>query len=98
VSVPVTGVAPAFWVTATATLTPLVVDASGSTTSLKPIEATAHGFAVPWTLLVVVLLLAALVAGAIVGNRRNRAKRKEREDARVRDAVADALNKEKAAR
>lgn len=98
VSVPVTGVAPAFWVTATATLTPLVVDASGSTTSLKPIEATAHGFAVPWTLLVVVLVLAALVAGAIVGNRRNRAKRKEREDARVRDAVADALNKEKAAR
>jgi hypothetical protein len=95
VSVPVSGVAPAFWVTATATLTPLLVDASGSTTSQKPVEVTAHGMAVPWTLLLAVLILAAVIIAAVILSRRNRVKRKEREDERVRDAVQEALRKEK---
>ncbi|MGW5126208.1 WxL protein peptidoglycan domain-containing protein [Streptomyces sp. NPDC004069] len=91
VTVPVRGVTPGVVLTATATLTPLLTDASGSTTALDPVPATAHGWAVPWTLLLILVLLIALTAGAVVRTRRGRARRKLREDARVRDAVAQAL-------
>jgi hypothetical protein len=94
VKVPVHGVAPAVSLTATATLTPLLTDASGTTTSLKPVEATAHGWAVPWTLLVLLVVLAAGVTAALVLTRRGRARRKLREDARVRDAVQQALREQ----
>ncbi|MFF7140863.1 MULTISPECIES: WxL protein peptidoglycan domain-containing protein [Streptomyces] len=91
VTVPVHGVAPAVVLSATTTLTPLLTDASGSTTSLKPVEATAHGWAVPWTLLLFLVLLIAAAVGAFLLSRRNRARRALREDARVRDAVEEAL-------
>ncbi|RMB82091.1 WxL protein peptidoglycan domain-containing protein [Streptomyces shenzhenensis] len=94
VSVPVHDVAPAFRLTATATLTPLLTDASGSTSPLKQVEATAGGWAVPWTLLLIVLVLAAAVTTWLVLARRARAKRKQREDARVRDAVEQALREQ----
>jgi hypothetical protein len=93
VTVPVKGVAPALRLTATATLTPMFTDASGSTTSMKPIVVTAHGWAVPWTLLIALIVLVALIAGIVVVSRRNRARRKQREDARVRQAVEEALSK-----
>ncbi|MFE4913546.1 WxL protein peptidoglycan domain-containing protein [Streptomyces sp. NPDC056652] len=89
--VPVRGVAPGVSVAATATLTPLLTDASGSTTSLKPVEATAHGWAVPWTLLLLIVVLLAAVVGAFLLTRRARARRKVREDARVQNAVEQAL-------
>ncbi|MEU1596975.1 DUF916 domain-containing protein [Streptomyces sp. NPDC005708] len=92
VTVPVHGVAPGVSLTATATLTPRLTDASGSTTSLKPVEATAHGWAVPWTLLLILIVLIALIAGALVLIRRNRTRRKLREDERVRAAVEEALS------
>nr|WP_296067881.1 DUF916 domain-containing protein [uncultured Actinoplanes sp.] len=91
VTVPVKGVAPALRLTATATLTPLITDASGSTTSMKPVVVTAHGWAVPWTLLIALLVLLALIAATVVLGRRNRVRRKQREDARVREAVEEAL-------
>ncbi|MFG3559093.1 WxL protein peptidoglycan domain-containing protein [Micromonospora sp. NPDC047557] len=87
VTVPVRGVAPAVRLAATATVTPLLTDASGSTTSLKPVEATAHGWALPWMIVLVLVVLIAVIVGASLYRRRNRA----REDARVRDAVAQAL-------
>ncbi|MGW7660391.1 WxL protein peptidoglycan domain-containing protein [Streptomyces sp. NPDC054756] len=87
VKVPVHGVAPGVRLTATATLLPLLTDPSGSTTPLKPVAATAHTWAVPWT--VVLLLLAVAVALFLV--RRARARRKEREAARVQGAVERAL-------
>ncbi|MFJ1912691.1 WxL protein peptidoglycan domain-containing protein [Streptomyces sp. NPDC088147] len=97
--VPVHGVAPGVSVAATATLTPLLTDASGSTTSLKPVEATAHGWAVPWTLLLLVVVLLAAVVGAFILTRRTRARRKVREDARVQNAVEQALrDKERSGR
>lgn len=91
VTVPVRGVAPAVRLAATATVTPLLTDASGSTTSLKPVETTAHGWALPWTFLLALVLLIGAVVGAYQYRRRARTHRKAREDARVRDAVAQAL-------
>lgn len=91
VTVPVHGVAPAVRLAATATVTPLLTDASGSTTPLTPIEATAHGWALPWTLVLALLVLIAAVVGAYLYRRRARTRRQAREDARVRDAVEQAL-------
>ncbi|MFF3753024.1 WxL protein peptidoglycan domain-containing protein [Streptomyces sp. NPDC002018] len=91
VKVPVHGVAPGVSLAATATLTPVLTEASGSTTPLKPVEATAHGWAVPWTLLLLVVVLVAVVVGALVLRRRGRVRRALREDARVQDAVEQAL-------
>lgn len=91
VKVPVHGVTPGFRLTATVTLTPLLTDASGSTSALKPVRATAHAWTVPWSLLLLVVLLLAVAVTTLLLVRRGRARRKLREDARVRDAVAQAL-------
>ncbi|WP_055587819.1 WxL protein peptidoglycan domain-containing protein [Streptacidiphilus griseoplanus] len=91
VTVPVHGVTPAFSLAATATLTPLLTDASGSTSALDPVSATTHGWAVPWTLSLLLLALIAAVAGALVLTRRRTARRKLHEEARLRDAVEQAL-------
>ena len=61
VSVPIHDVPASVWLAATATVTPVVTDASGSTTTLEPITATATGWAVPWMLLLIVVVLVALV-------------------------------------
>ncbi|GAA4581442.1 hypothetical protein GCM10023194_12680 [Planotetraspora phitsanulokensis] len=95
VKVPVHGVAPAVDLAATVTLTPLITDAAGSTSALKPIQITAHGWAVPWTLSVLVIVLIAAVVLAILLTRRNRVRRKLREDARVQEAVEQALRDQK---
>ncbi|GIM91459.1 WxL protein peptidoglycan domain-containing protein [Paractinoplanes toevensis] len=87
VSVPVHAVAAAFDLVATATVTPVATDASGSTSALPAIHADTHFRAVSWTLL---LLIALIVAAALIV-RRNRARRSAREDDRVQKAVADAL-------
>jgi len=91
VSVPVHGVAPALRLAGTATLTPLLTDASGSTTPLDAIRSTGHGWAVPWVLLLLVVVLAAAVVAFVILSRRGRRRRKTREDARVREAVAQAI-------
>jgi hypothetical protein len=90
-TVPVHGVTPAVRLTAKAALTPLLTDASGSTTSLKPVEATAHGQAVPWTLILLLLVVIAVIVAAVLLARRHRARRKQQEEARVRSAVEQAL-------
>ncbi|MEU8268313.1 DUF916 domain-containing protein [Sphaerisporangium sp. NPDC049002] len=95
VTVPVHGVAPGVRLAATTTLMPLLTDASGSTTSLDPVQATTDGWAVPWTLSLLVVVLIAVIAVAFLVLRRRRARRKLREDARVRDAVAQALRDQK---
>ncbi|GAA2614685.1 hypothetical protein GCM10010399_51970 [Dactylosporangium fulvum] len=95
VTVPVHGVARAGRLTATATLTPRLVDASGSTTSLEAVRATTHGWAVPWLLLLLIVVVIAGIAGAVLLARRGRARRKLREDVRVREAVEKALRDKK---
>jgi uncharacterized membrane protein len=91
VSVPVRDVTPALLLTAEASVVPAVTDAAGSTTSLKPVTATATGWAVPWTLLLLVVLLLAAGTAAVLLRRRARTGRRAREDARVKDAVEQAL-------
>ncbi|MBF9131507.1 DUF916 domain-containing protein [Plantactinospora sp. S1510] len=91
VTVPVHGVAPALRLAATATLTPVLTDPSGSTTSLEPVRATTHGWAAPWPLLLLLVVLVVLAAGAFLLARRSRLRRKSREDARVRKAVEKAI-------
>ncbi|BCY13962.1 WxL protein peptidoglycan domain-containing protein [Actinoplanes sp. L3-i22] len=95
VSVPVHGVAPAVLLTATATLTPLVTDDSGSTTALATVSATTHVWALPWTLTVLLIVLIAAVIALIWLLRRNKRRRKSREETRIAEAVEQAL-KEKA--
>ncbi|GII33803.1 WxL protein peptidoglycan domain-containing protein [Planotetraspora mira] len=94
VTVPVHGAAPAVRLGATATITPLLTDASGSITALKPVQVTAGGWAVPWTLSLMVVVLIAVIVAAFLLSRRGRVRRKLREDARVRDAVEQALREQ----
>ncbi|GAA0403143.1 hypothetical protein Acor_33660 [Acrocarpospora corrugata] len=96
VTVPVHGVAPLFTLAAATTILPQLTDISGSTTSLDPVQATASGWAVPWTQSLLLVLLIAVIVGGILLNRRKRARRKLREEARVRDAVEQALRDQKA--
>ncbi|MFJ1599646.1 WxL protein peptidoglycan domain-containing protein [Streptomyces sp. NPDC088261] len=91
VKVPVHGVASAIRLKATVTLTPVLTDASGSKTSLKPTEATAHAWSIPWPLLLLAAALIALLLTTLHLTRRHRANRKLREDARVQEAVEQAL-------
>jgi cbb3-type cytochrome oxidase subunit 3 len=87
VEVPVDGVAPTVRVAATVTLKPLVTDASGTITPLDPVDATTHAWAVPWSALVLLVVLIALVVLAL----RVRRRRAAENEARVQAAVADAL-------
>ncbi|MFG1811202.1 WxL protein peptidoglycan domain-containing protein [Streptomyces sp. NPDC049040] len=94
VKVPVHDVAPGFRLAATVTLTPLLTDASGSTSALAQVTATAHGWAVPWALTLLVVLLAAAAAGTLLIVRRARARARLREDTRVREAVERTLREQ----
>ena len=91
VSVAIADVPASFWLTATATVTPLVVDAAGSTTALTPITASANSLALPWALLLIILIAVVLVLLARRLRRRRRITQQAREDARVQEAVDAAL-------
>ncbi|RPK41104.1 hypothetical protein EES39_22840 [Streptomyces sp. ADI92-24] len=97
VTVPVHDVTPAFRLTAAVAVTPLVTDAAGSTTALDPVRTTAHGWAVPWALLLLLVLVLGAAAAAFVLVRRGRVRRARREEERVRAAVEQAL-RDKASR
>jgi len=84
-----------FLLTATATVTPVVTDASGSTTALAPIVASANGWAAPWGLLLLIAAVAALVIVGLRLQKRHRMLQQEREAARVKEAVELALTQAK---
>ena len=72
VSAPLRGVTPALRLTATVSLVPLLTDAAGSIAPLATTTASGHGWAIPWSLLIV--LCALVVAGlAFRSRRRDRA-------------------------
>lgn len=91
VSVPVSGVVPAFWLTATAVLSPKLPAVTGSTPGVDGVAAEAGALAVPWSLLVLLLVVAAAVVATVLVLRRRRRASAEREDARVKKAVEEAL-------
>jgi len=90
-TVPVAGVAPALRWGATVTAVGTYVEASGSKVSLPAVVASQGGWAVPWAFLVLLVVVAGLVVGAVFFQRRNRRSRKAGEDARVDKAVKEAL-------
>ncbi len=91
VSVPVRGVVPAFWLTATTALSPKLPAVTGSTPGVDGVAAEAGALAVPWALLVLLLVVAAAVVGTVLVLRRGRRASAEREDERVKKAVEEAL-------
>jgi hypothetical protein len=84
VSAPVHGVTPAFYLAATVTLVPLLTDAAGSTAPLPGVDATAHSWAIPWTLVLLIVLCGLIAVLLLV--RRRQAKRHH--SSRGRDDVA----------
>ncbi|WP_246086700.1 hypothetical protein [Nocardioides humi] len=70
---PVDGVPPLVRLSAQVRLVPLLNDAAGSTSTLDAVEETGHGWAVPWTLLLVVVLVGGGGTGLVVRDRRLRA-------------------------
>ncbi|MDA0170945.1 hypothetical protein OJ998_17715 [Solirubrobacter taibaiensis] len=64
VSAPVRDVTPAVRLSASVTLTPLLTDAAGSTAPLAPTVATGHAWAIPWLLLLVLVVTVVLAAVA----------------------------------
>jgi hypothetical protein len=98
VSVRLRGVAPAVRLAGTATITPLITDAAGSTTALDPVTAKTHGWAVSWILWLLIVVLIVVVVGGIPFVRRRRAQRALREDARVQAAVEERLREQAEAR
>jgi hypothetical protein len=65
VAVPLRGVKPAFRQSATVTLTPLLADAAGSISPLPATTATGHAWAVPWSLLIALIVMCGLAGVAL---------------------------------
>jgi uncharacterized membrane protein len=91
VQVRIPDVAAAVLLTGTARVTPIVTDASGSTSTLAVVSTSANGWAVPWMLLLLLVVVVALVLAAIRLRRLRGEQRRAREDARVQEAVMQAL-------
>lgn len=87
VSVAVSGVVPLFRVSADAVLVAELPEVTGATPGVTPVEVSTSGWAVPWLPLALLVLIVVAVV-LIVRRRRTRA---QREDARVRAAVEQAL-------
>lgn len=85
-------VAPLVWLTGTATVVPLALDAAGTTSQFDPVYAKAGTLAISWMLLLTLAAVGALVWLGIRLRRESAARRQEREDARVQEAVQQALN------
>lgn len=94
VKVPVSDVHALFWVSATATVTPVVTDAAGSTSTLAPISESGRAVVSAWSFVLLigfVVLIVALVVLLVLGVRRMRKRSKAKVDAKVAAAVQDAL-------
>lgn len=87
----VSGVYPLLLLTGKTTVIPTTTDAAGSTAALAAVSADAMTWAVPWTLLGVLLVLVAIAVAAPKIIRRWRANQRQREDQRVAAAVEAAL-------
>jgi len=91
VTMPVGTVIPAFWLTATSTLTPEVAAVNDVTPEIKPVEAFTGTWAIPVASLTLIVLLIGAAVASLGVSRRRRKRRAQREDERVRAAVEQAL-------
>jgi len=94
-TVVVPNVPPLFALLASTTVTPLVTDAAGSRSPIAEVSATGVGIAVPWMLLIILALVAAAVVLLVRRRGQRKAEAQQREDARVSEAVAQALEEER---
>lgn len=97
-TVTVHDVGPLMLLTASAAITPIVTDAAGTTAPLATVVATTTGWAVPWLVLAVIALV---IVGAVLLLRvrgRRVARRRQQDDARVAEAVSQALATDREAR
>ncbi|MFC7382152.1 WxL protein peptidoglycan domain-containing protein [Sphaerisporangium rhizosphaerae] len=78
VSVPVRGVTPALRLTGTVALTPLLTDAANSVAPLAVVQTTADAWTIPWTLLLLVLIVVCGLTVAALAIRRRRRTRPAR--------------------
>ena len=78
------------------TLDPQLPVVSGVTPGLDGVRASSGTAAVPWALLVLVLLVAAAVVGSVLLLRARGRRRTEREEERVKQAVEEALRENEA--
>lgn len=79
------------WLTGTVTVRPLLIDLAGSTSPLPEVSSSASSLALPWMLLLVLVLVGSGVVLGLWQRKRRTVQRKAQEDARVDAAVAEAL-------
>jgi len=96
VTVVVPNVPPLFALIGTTAVTPLVTDAAGSRSPIAEVTATGVAPAVPWMLLIILVLIAAAVVLFLRRRARRKVAAQQAEDARVDEAVAKALEDERA--
>ncbi len=89
--VKLSSVPPLMFLTASTTVTPSATDAAGSSSPLPTVTVTSSGWAVPWTLLVIIVAIILLVIFGLRFRRGRKEKQKAKEDERVKEAVAEAL-------
>ena len=87
----VDGVVPTFLLSAKTVVTLESASSDAADPAIAPVEATATTWAVPWALLILVLLVVAAAIVTVRLTRRRRRIRKNLEDARVEEAVQQAL-------
>ena len=90
-TVRVAGVIPSFLLTAATSVSLESPSSDASDPAIAPVEASATTWAVPWATLVLLALVAAIVVATVALGRRRRRAVKSREDARVEQAVQQAL-------
>jgi len=87
----VPGVVPTFWLSAKTVVSLESASNEVGDASIPSVEAEATTWAVPWALLVLLVVVAAVVVVTVLVTRRVRRNRKRLEDARVEEAVQQAL-------
>ena len=91
VSAPATGVLPTFWLTATSLITPAVPATTDAAPGMDPVRTVAGTWAVPWSPLALLVILAGGLGTAVLVSRRRIARRAAEEEARIQQAVDRAL-------
>ena len=91
VAVTVDDIRPTFWLTATSVVTPTVPAMADSATEIEAVRSTAGTWAVPWSPLGLLVVVAGGIVIAVFVAKRQRMRRRLAEDERVQAAVDHAI-------